>query len=72
MESCFEVLDLFLEFNNLVFFFVEKSGEVEVSGSSFKVLGGVLNSSSEETIEFVFEKQESPIEIGSFLGLDGD
>lgn len=71
-ESLFEVLDFLFEFNNLVFLFVEEVGEVEVSGSSFEVLGRVLDSSSEESIEFVLEKQEPLVQVGPFFSLDGD
>jgi hypothetical protein len=63
-------LDLLLKLNNLGFLFVEKSGEVEVSRSTLIINGGVLDSSSEESIKFVFDQEESSIEFISVLSLN--
>jgi hypothetical protein len=71
-QSFLEILDLLLEFNNLVFLFVEESGEVKVSGSTLIIDGGVLDSSSEESIKFVLDQKESSIELISVLALNGE
>ena len=69
-QSFFEILDLLLKLNNLGFLFVEESGEVEVSGSTLIIDGGVLDSSSEESVKFVFDQEESSIEFISVLSLN--
>lgn len=69
-QSFFEILDLLLKLNNLGFLFVEESGEVEVSRSTLIIDGGVLDSSSEESVKFVFDQEESSIEFISVLSLN--
>lgn len=71
-ETLFEVVDFPFQLDDLVFLFVEEVGEVKVPGSSFKVFSGEFNPSSEESVEFVFEQEESAVEVGSLLSLNGD
>ena len=69
-QSFLEILDLLLELNNLSFLLVEESGEVKVSGSTLIIDGGVLDSSSEESIKFVLDQKESSIDFVSVLSLN--
>jgi hypothetical protein len=69
-ESFFEILDFFLEFNDLILLFVEDSGVIHGSVSSLGIFDGEVDSSFEETFNFVFEEKESSIELLSFVSGD--
>lgn len=69
-ESFFEVLNFFFKFNDLVFFFVEDTGIIHGSVSSLGILDWEVDSSFEETFNFVFEEEQSSIKLLSFVSGD--
>ena len=66
-EPFFEVLDFLFEFDDLVLLFVEDAGVIHSSVSSFGILDWEVNSSLEETLNFVFEEKQSSIKLLSFI-----
>ena len=56
----------------MVFFFIQKAGVIELSGTSFVIDSLEENFSSEKAIDFVFEEKESLVKVLSLLALDYD
>lgn len=69
-ESFFEVLDFLFEFNDLVLLFVENSSVIHGSVSTLRIFDREVDSSFEETFNFVFEEEKSSIELLSFVSGD--
>ena len=69
-ESFFEVLYFLFEFDDLILLFVEDSGVIHGSVSSFGVLDWKVDSSFEKTFNFVFEEEQSSIKLLSFISGD--
>lgn len=69
LEPLLEVEDLPLELDDLIFLLIEQTSVIEVS-RSVGILDGELNTSAQETINLVFNEQQSSIEVVSLLALE--
>lgn len=69
LEPLLEVEDLPLELDDLIFLLIEQTSVIEVS-RSVGILDGELNTSAQETINLVFNEQQSLIEVVSLLALE--
>ena len=65
-------MDFLFEFDDLVFFFIQKAGVIELPGASFVIDSLEKNFSSEKSIDFVFEEKESLVKVLSLFALDDD
>jgi hypothetical protein len=63
-------LDFFFEFNDLVLLFVENSSVIHGSVPTLGIFDGEVDSSFEETFNFVFEEEKSSIELLSLVSSD--
>ena len=65
-QSLFEVVNFLFELNDLVLFFIQKNCVVENSVSSLAVFNRVVDLSFHQTVDLVFEEDQSLIE-GIFI-----
>ena len=65
-------MDFLFEFDDLVFFFVQKAGVVELPGAAFVIGSLEEDFSSEEAVDFVFKEKETLVKVLSLFALDDD
>ena len=68
-ESLFKVLNFLLKFNDLVLLFVEEAGVIK---GSFSFFSGVVDFTFQQSIDFMFKKEEPAIEDLSLVSSNDD